>query len=155
MFVLPLRYILPTIPCTTRKKSNRNVLCTTTIRFFSCPTQNLIVYCCLCRHSLPAIAKYTGEVARTHYILTAVAQGHVNLIRHNLRKRRTIHYCFDSCCAHTISGLLLHAAQYVSVFIGLPSYFKNENYFFLIGIEKININPNFLNMLICFREIYE
>ncbi len=32
------------------------------------------------------------EVAQTHSILTAVTQGHVNLIWHNLHERQTIHY---------------------------------------------------------------
>ncbi len=41
------------------------------------------------------------------YSITAVTQRYRNLILHNLHERRTIHYCFDSCCFQTISVLPL------------------------------------------------
>ncbi len=72
------------------------------------------------------IAEYTQEVARTHFILTAVTQGHANLILHYLQERQTTHYCFDSRCFHAISVLLLRAVRNVSAFIGLPSYVSSR-----------------------------
>ncbi len=50
------------------------------------------------REDLQSWTEYTREVARAHFIPTAVTQGHTNLILHNLHERRTIHYCFSSCC---------------------------------------------------------
>ncbi len=67
-------------------------------------------------------AAHTWEAAWTHFILTAVTQGHAKVISHNLYGRRTIHYCFNSFCLHTISVLPLLAGWNVSVFIGLFSY---------------------------------
>ncbi len=40
------------ILCRTRKKRSRKVSCATTIRLFACHTQNLLAYCCSCKHSL-------------------------------------------------------------------------------------------------------
>ncbi len=84
--------------------------------------QNLIVYHYLCKSSLLFIAEYTEDVARTHFILTVVTQGHTNLLLHNLHERQTMQYCFDSCCFHVISVLPLRVARNFSVFIRLPSY---------------------------------
>ncbi len=100
--------------CMTRKNPNRNISCTTTIRLFPCHAQNLIVYHCSCKHSLLFMVECTQVVAQTHFIATNVTKGHVNLILHNLPKRWTIHYCFDSCCFHTISVLPLHRLQNAS-----------------------------------------
>ncbi len=108
------------ILCTTRKKPNRNVACITTILLFPCCMQNVIVYHCLCKHKQSFIAEYTQEVAQTRFILTAVTQGHTNLILHNLHKRRTIHYCFDSCYFHAISVLPLCTAQIVCLYWFAP-----------------------------------
>ncbi len=98
----------------TREKLNRNVSYTMTILLFPSCTQNLIVYHCSCEHSLSSITKYTPKVAQTHFILTAVAQGHTNLILCNSHKRWTIYYCFDSCI-FTLA-LPLCAAQSVSLY---------------------------------------
>ncbi len=40
------------------------------------------------------------------------------------KANNTLHYCFDSCCFHIISVLLLRVAQNVSVFIDLPLDFR-------------------------------
>ncbi len=128
MFVLPLRYIDYTCQQVftramvhqslhiVRKKLNCRNVWNISILLFPYHMQNLIVYHCPHKHSLSFIAKYTQELAWTLFILTAVTQGHTNLILHNLHKRWTIHYCFDSC---TISGLPLHAMWNASVFICL------------------------------------
>ncbi len=77
--------------------------------------------------------------------LTAVTQCHTNLILHNLHERRTIRYCFDSCCFHPISVLPFHAVWNISIFIGLPSYlycrrpFSSPLYLYLIGIHPDHI----------------
>ncbi len=111
----------------TRKKPYRNVSCITLNRLFPCCTQNSIAYCCSCKHSLSFIAKYTDEVAHTHFVLTAdVTQCHTNLISHNLHERWTMNYCFSSRCFHIVSVLPLRTVWNILAFICLLSYFFNN-----------------------------
>ncbi len=100
------------ILCTTIKKPSRNISCATVIPLFPC-TQNLMEYHCSCEHSLSFICKYTQGIVGTHFILTAVTQGHVNLILCILHWRQTMHYCLDLRCFHIISVLPLLTARNV------------------------------------------
>ncbi len=57
--------------------------------------------------------------------LSLLACSHIIRILY-LRERRTIHYCFNSCCFHTVSVLLLHAVQNMSL-LACPHIFRILN----------------------------
>ncbi len=76
---------------------------------------------------LALLGPNTREIAQTHFILTAVIQAVTNLFLHNLHKRRTVHYCFVSCCFHPISVLSSTLCEMSKSFLACP-FILNENF---------------------------